>query len=301
MYSVIEFNQNCGGGLGVINESWLTPRKKQTFWPPLKNQKLFNKCLANKAEADENWPIYDIERHYYRTSEETSDLQTEYEEPRKRKRIATRRFSSSSIDSEVNVVHQRPPRLEYKDSLIIKEYSKKLISIFKGRESVSELRERGSLSDCRTKQFDFISFEKKDNTASNDNTKEKFPIKFPVATFPTLDILEDFLTDKTNYSHLVEFLSSIGGKDSKAKTIRILKTVITDELAQNFNFFGKRGSKKAFITLKLCAVILDSVKQTSQITTAEIESFIKTWLKHAPGRIKVASNVSENASFQTSA
>ncbi|KAL1488600.1 hypothetical protein ABEB36_014404 [Hypothenemus hampei] len=268
MYNVIEFTKNCGGGLGVINETWLTPRRKQCFWPPFKNQKMFNKCLANKDEPEENWQIYDIERHYYqtcdldialrklKTAEETSDLQTEEEEIlRKRKRKPPRRFSTSSSDDaeSMNVCHKRPPQLKL-NPLILKDNSS-TTSEYQNSEASSS-KTPGLYK--RTKQSNFVPFKKidKGSITTIDNNKEKFPIDFPLETFENLNFFEEFVVYKKNYSNVVENFSNIGGKDPKTKTYRLLKHILKDELAQHFSFFGKRGGKKAFINLKLCAIIL---------------------------------------------
>lgn len=46
-------------------------------------------------------------------------------------------------------------------------------------------------------------------------------------------------------------LSSLGGRDIPSKTNRILKYLLTDSLAKNYNFYGKRSQKIAFCNLHL--------------------------------------------------
>ncbi|KAF5276984.1 hypothetical protein FQR65_LT16108 [Abscondita terminalis] len=72
------------------------------------------------------------------------------------------------------------------------------------------------------------------------------------------------------------YFTSIGGKDVTNKTNNILKRCLTNQLASNFNFHGKRSNKRPFGELKLKSVILEAVKTTDQqATDSEIEGCIK--------------------------
>ncbi|KAK4882936.1 hypothetical protein RN001_006255 [Aquatica leii] len=73
--------------------------------------------------------------------------------------------------------------------------------------------------------------------------------------------LNQLLTESpdTN-SALCTYLGTLGGKDITNKTNRILKCILTDEVAQNYNYFGKRSKKKAFCDLQLNDVIIRAVK-----------------------------------------
>lgn len=37
MFLIVELNKSSGGGLGIVREEWLTPRKKECFWPLFKH------------------------------------------------------------------------------------------------------------------------------------------------------------------------------------------------------------------------------------------------------------------------
>ena len=61
MYQVIEFEEKDGGGVGVVHSSWVTPRKKEVFWPPLKDSLAFSRVLKRGEKFDENtWTLYAI-------------------------------------------------------------------------------------------------------------------------------------------------------------------------------------------------------------------------------------------------
>lgn len=67
MFHVIEFFEDEGGGISVIREEWLTPRKKHCMWPPHKLPNKFNKCLDGSIEVDESWRIFKVKRIFYKT------------------------------------------------------------------------------------------------------------------------------------------------------------------------------------------------------------------------------------------
>lgn len=68
MFNVIEFDAEAGGGLALVHKSWITPRKKEVYWPPYKDQKVFTKALKFGEEVDEaKWKLYGIEKTYYET------------------------------------------------------------------------------------------------------------------------------------------------------------------------------------------------------------------------------------------
>lgn len=67
MFVLIEFKEVDGGGVAVVSEAWLTPRKREVFWPPVKDQKQFNKLLNTKDLDISKWKLFQIERCLYET------------------------------------------------------------------------------------------------------------------------------------------------------------------------------------------------------------------------------------------
>lgn len=69
MFMVVEFEEGEGGGIAIVRNSWLTPRKKEVFWPPHKQSSQFTKTLMQDDPIDpETWSIYKIKRCFYETS-----------------------------------------------------------------------------------------------------------------------------------------------------------------------------------------------------------------------------------------
>ncbi|KAK4885419.1 hypothetical protein RN001_001690 [Aquatica leii] len=89
----------------------------------------------------------------------------------------------------------------------------------------------------------------------------ELPTQLPINSEQDLIGLNTLLTESpdTN-SALCTYLRTLGGKDITNKTNRILKYILTDEVTQNYNYFGKRSKKKAFCELQLNDVIIRAVK-----------------------------------------
>ncbi|XP_071578619.1 uncharacterized protein [Temnothorax nylanderi] len=122
-YAVVEFDDKNGSGVAAVNSAWLTPLKREVFWPPYKEQKKFDKALKTGEPVDtEKWTLHSITRIFYRSddllktreklklSQVISNLESEEENEgvrKKRKRISTRIPTSSDNELE----EQRETRL----------------------------------------------------------------------------------------------------------------------------------------------------------------------------------------------
>ncbi|KAF5277497.1 hypothetical protein FQR65_LT03834 [Abscondita terminalis] len=116
---------------------------------------------------------------------------------------------------------------------------------------------------------------------------KNLPVQLPISTNHELLLLEQYLLIKENLQSMQNYLQTIGGKDTTAKTNRILKMLIRDALAQEYSFFGKRN-KKPFYLMGMKHLVVRSVKATSKdASDKQIEDCIKAWLKHAPQRTKL--------------
>ncbi|XP_063216728.1 uncharacterized protein LOC134527735 isoform X1 [Bacillus rossius redtenbacheri] len=130
MYQVVEFDTDSGGGVGIIHSKWLTPRKKECFWPPFKHSQQYNKCLSDGQHPCGKWRICALKRKFYITddilkareklkdAEFESDIATEYENEssQKRKKRPNRRIlyssdesSSDEYDTNNQLAHKKYP------------------------------------------------------------------------------------------------------------------------------------------------------------------------------------------------
>lgn len=58
-FAVIEFKD---GGISVVRSEWLTPRKKEVYWPADKEHSRFERLLLRGGEISENWTPFPIVR-----------------------------------------------------------------------------------------------------------------------------------------------------------------------------------------------------------------------------------------------
>ena len=73
MYKIVEFNKE--GGLAIVHTTWLTPRKKEVFWPPYKGNTNFMRALRKGENVnEETWQIYGIARNFYETGKDVHDI-----------------------------------------------------------------------------------------------------------------------------------------------------------------------------------------------------------------------------------
>ncbi|XP_018565275.1 uncharacterized protein LOC108906485 [Anoplophora glabripennis] len=118
------------------------------------------------------------------------------------------------------------------------------------------------------------------------------PDNLPVFPLKTLDEflhLENLIRDDdTMKLYMVRRLAALGGSGVESITRRIMKFLISNDLAINFNWKG-RFSKKAFEHTRIMRIIYDAVKQTfpaREHSDMLVANTVKEWLKHAVTRIK---------------
>ncbi|KAI4454202.1 hypothetical protein MML48_10g00005566 [Holotrichia oblita] len=100
--------------------------------------------------------------------------------------------------------------------------------------------------------------ELKNTTANNHSLPDDFPVKLPISNKDDISILEDYLKVKVNEEHLASFLAMLGGETLTSKINTILRNLVSDTVAQLYNFAGqkKQGQEKAaFKTLTLSCVV----------------------------------------------
>lgn len=69
-YCLVEFKPTKfdNGGLAVVCQTWLTPRKNESFWPPHKNRDAYFRALREKLNPEEDsWKLFPVERLFYET------------------------------------------------------------------------------------------------------------------------------------------------------------------------------------------------------------------------------------------
>ncbi|KAF2897205.1 hypothetical protein ILUMI_08969 [Ignelater luminosus] len=61
----IEFDGAYGDDATLIHSSWLTPRKREVFRPPFKQQSQFDKAIKTGMPPEEStWRLYSVKRSF---------------------------------------------------------------------------------------------------------------------------------------------------------------------------------------------------------------------------------------------
>ncbi|KAL4704914.1 hypothetical protein ACJJTC_005702 [Scirpophaga incertulas] len=304
MYSLVQFKDNDGGTLSIVNSEWLTPRKNEVYWPPVKGTKAFERLLT--CSPNEKWHLYGVQRVFCETdslekakqklklAEVTSDLtteeETEVQRPTKRRAIRTNSYiSSDEQDDENDNYILLQDKNKYPGASLPNNLEQGfLTNVENKRQETDDLQ----LTGFQDKVVSLLTLIKIQNDQILSILKHKRmgvkkpDYKFPLKTNEDLENTEKLLKIEENYENLVSYLETLGGRDTSNKVSRIMKTLLADGLSKEFNFYGKRSQKRPFCQLLLRKCIVEAViKNTTGATEKEIEDKIKVWLKHAPERV----------------
>ncbi|KAJ8939912.1 hypothetical protein NQ314_010951 [Rhamnusium bicolor] len=112
--------------------------------------------------------------------------------------------------------------------------------------------------------------------------------KFPMKSLEEFQQLESKLGDENSQmtKYMVSRLAAVGGSGLESHTRRILKFLITNEIACSFNW--KRRNKIAFENTRIMAIIYEAAKlnfPVSERNDLVVANSVKDWLKYAKARL----------------
>lgn len=63
----VQFDEGAGSGIALVAKSWLTPGKRQVFWPPYKNHTQYNRALKSDEipQVAHTWQLYSYRKCYF--------------------------------------------------------------------------------------------------------------------------------------------------------------------------------------------------------------------------------------------
>ncbi|XP_025114586.1 uncharacterized protein LOC112576422 [Pomacea canaliculata] len=106
----------------------------------------------------------------------------------------------------------------------------------------------------------------------------------PLNSAEEINELEEGLMDKEFRSKVIQHLSCIGGDSVSSLVRRILRRVISSEVAVKYNFSGAKG-KNSFHTLQLRGVLIAAVRRTfSTASEADIDGVTRKFFSNARDR-----------------
>ncbi|XP_031350195.1 uncharacterized protein LOC116178316 isoform X2 [Photinus pyralis] len=131
------------------------------------------------------------------------------------------------------------------------------------------------------------AFIKQSRNADVAALPDDIPVEFPLNAVAHMQRLDEYLSAEDKRNSLALYLSSLGGSGTIPKVNKILRFLMTNNLATQYNFVGQRRNKIAFGSTQLQSVIIRAVQIKSPATTqSEIESAVKIWLKHSKQRME---------------
>ncbi|XP_032365789.1 uncharacterized protein LOC116683560 [Etheostoma spectabile] len=111
-------------------------------------------------------------------------------------------------------------------------------------------------------------------------------VVFPLQTQADVEALEELLGDRSLMSAVVAMVADIGGTNVDDATRRMMKYILSNELALDYNMFGRHGKKK-FKDLCLFNVLYEALKKnslTAQVNQQEAERALSKWFTGARDR-----------------
>ncbi|KAL0994068.1 hypothetical protein UPYG_G00117380 [Umbra pygmaea] len=285
MYSIVVFTEK--NETEVIPSDWLSIDKKISFWPPYNSFKC-RKAVERNETPDEEWDEY------------TTEWVAEYDSYEKARKKLVKFCKGNSLEStDEDSVRKRLPSSKY-----VNGFPSLPSDSASGRPPV-----QASTSRLHTETMEKLKKKFYSNGAKRLTLPAipPFAPSTPVVRVPEprqderevrlyqmleeikgqgsmTDIknLEDRLVNRDTQRTLTRYLTSLGGTSAKDIVYRIMKEIITNELANDFNWQG-RGEKSPFSTLLLAKVVIDATKKQGA-KVVEAEEKIKTWLKYSGDR-----------------
>ncbi|CAL8131359.1 unnamed protein product [Orchesella dallaii] len=130
----------------------------------------------------------------------------------------------------------------------------------------------------------------KNVSAAENDEPDLFEVSFPMKTILEFENVEELLLNNKQFSTYVRGkLRVLGGSSLVDVTNGILRFLMTDELANYFNYTGK-GTKqrRPFMNSKLNSIIFETIIKDVKldVTRNVIEKAVASWLRHTADRIK---------------
>lgn len=122
---------------------------------------------------------------------------------------------------------------------------------------------------------------------SNCNIEK--PKNFPILPLHNTEVYEEwetYISDKSNFNAACAYLAYIGGYKMDETVRNVMKTLFSYDLAKKFNWKGSGGKRAFRESLTKDVVFSVTRKNFVGARLVEVYDIIKSWLKHAPARVK---------------
>ncbi|XP_077507081.1 uncharacterized protein LOC144116224 [Amblyomma americanum] len=110
---------------------------------------------------------------------------------------------------------------------------------------------------------------------------------YPVKTQEELDILEPSTKDAATFATLVKTLGQIGGTDIRGTTRRVFRSLVSDDIAVQYNWTERKGNKRAG-KLAIIRLVFAAVRVTRSAIDDEMARALADWLRFSNSRLTAA-------------
>ncbi|XP_077051271.1 uncharacterized protein LOC143701662 isoform X2 [Siphateles boraxobius] len=276
MYAVVTFQDS--DEVMVVASNWLSPDKTQSHWPPFRSPEKCMEAVQSRLKPETGgkpWEKMNINFHKeYVFFDKAIEGQKEITEQKEQLFLLATGFSGI------------PKRQSTQDQLPTPSTSRMPAD---GKNELLQM-----LRDIRStvqKNSSMLKKLLKDNTVSEaPSSSTSFPtrdvktsLNLPLRTFEDVERIERELNSAASRKKYVQYLSRLGGFGAKDVIKNIMKQVLTNDLAKEFNWQG-RGDKKPFSQLILTDVIREAASKNS-VMRVDCETEIKMYLWYTIDRI----------------
>ncbi|KAL7826425.1 hypothetical protein AOLI_G00316340 [Acnodon oligacanthus] len=281
MYAVVTLTS---GEVVVVAKNWLTEDRKQSYWPPFKSPENFTAAVVKRSPPSAQWEKIDVTFNgEYGTQADAKKIQ----------RVLTdSKVQKKGLPCGATPLKRRKLQVEKSTFRVPPAPSQPTPAIGSKRRAASP----GSSSNENQKLFKLLS-EINNKVQENSNmltellsrsdpdglpsstitASETLQAKLPLNSHKELHIIENKLKDEKTKQTYIKYLSGFGGIGPKQIVRTIMEKVLTDDLAESFNWQG-RQNKKAINGLELIRVIKGAALDRG-VNDAEAEKEIKNWLR----------------------
>ncbi|XP_036423060.1 uncharacterized protein si:dkey-266f7.5 isoform X2 [Colossoma macropomum] len=293
MYAVVTL---ISGEVVVVAKNWLTEDRKQSYWPPFKSPEYFTAALVNRSPPStqgKQWEKIDITFNgEYGTYVHAKKIQRE---------LSGSKVQKEGLPFGAAPLKRRKLQAEKSSDPFLMPAAPSQPTLTAGTKRPAAPRPPGSSSNENQKLFKLlreINNKVQENSimlkellsrsdqaglpSSTSTLSETFQAKLPLNSLEELNVIENKLKDKKTRQTYIDYLSRLGGFGQKQIVRRMLDSVMTDDLAESFNWQG-RQNKKAISGLELIRVIKGAALYRG-VNDAEAEKEIKNWLRFASDR-----------------
>ncbi|XP_056336077.1 uncharacterized protein LOC130246932 isoform X2 [Danio aesculapii] len=276
MYAVVTLQDS--DEVMVAASNWLSTDKKQSYWPPFRSEE---KCVEAaqkrfKPETDGRlWEKLNINFHkqlvsFDEAKKEQKEIQEQKERHENTQEMAKNPLrsvtlaSTSRLTPEARLVSTTDMDANLKTLQDIKKIVEENSAMLKKLMKDNAVSDVPSSTSAPSKDVDTI-------------------LNLPLRTIQDLSRTESELKDPKTRKKYIKSISQLGGFGPRDVIKNIMQHLITDDLANDFNWQG-RGHKNAFSRLILADVIREAAS-IQNVLRVDCETEIKNYLWSIPDRI----------------